>query len=193
MADLFDAIEFAAHAHRGQYRKRSRIPYIIHPLNVARILIDCGASDEMVIAGVLHDVVEDSQVALADLRAQFGEAVALLVNALTEPNHHGPWEKRKQATLDFLENAPQEVLLLELADKLDNVRWIRHDLEREGPDVWTRFTHGRDQQKWYHQKLAALFLRRVESECGKVLAREFDMNVRELFVESKSENGDVTE
>jgi len=67
---ISQAIEFAAGAHRGQYRKGSKIPYNIHPLNVGKILIEHGCFDEVVIAGILHDTVEDTPVTLDNIRAR---------------------------------------------------------------------------------------------------------------------------
>ncbi len=181
MATVFDAIEFAARAHAGQYRKGTRIPYILHPLSVARILIECNASDDIVIAAVLHDMVEDTKVTLADVRAQFGDKVAQLVKGMSEPNRSDTWENRKQATLDYLETAPQDVLLIEIADKLDNIRGMRQDFERDGAATWERFTRGYEKQKWYHERLVETFRRRINSECGARLAEEFEREVRAVF------------
>lgn len=181
MANIFHAIEFAARAHHGQYRKASPLPYIIHPLNVARILIECGAPDEIVIAAVLHDVVEDTKVTLDQVRAEFGQEVARLVEGMSEPDRKDTWENRKRGTLKFLENAPQDLLLIELADKLDNIREISNDIAREGDAVWKRFNRGRDRQEWLYEQLADLFNRRVTTECGTRLAREFAANVRSVF------------
>ncbi len=181
MPTLFDAIEFAARAHSGQYRKGTRVPYIIHPLAVARTLIECDASETLVIAALLHDVVEDTNTSLDAVRAAFGAEVAELVNALSEPHRQDPWELRKQGTLEFLETSSQDVLLLEIADKLDSLRDMRATLEREGERTWQRFNRGRDKQAWYHKALAEIFLRRATTECGIALAREFDAHARAVF------------
>lgn len=181
MPNLFTAIDFAARAHHGQYRKASQIPYIIHPLNVARILIECGASDELVIAAVLHDVVEDTPVTLQEVRAAFGDNIARLVQGMSEPNRKDKWEKRKQDMLSFFETAPQDLVLIELADRLDNIREIRRDLARYGDEVWKRFTRGKDQQKWVYVQFLDLFQRRLETECGKALVEEFEINIRAVF------------
>lgn len=180
-AQLFDAIEFAARAHHGQFRKASPLPYILHPLAVARILIECEASQEIVIAGVLHDVVEDTSVTLDEIRARFGARVAALVQGMSEPNRQDAWEKRKGAMLAAMETAPQDILWIELADKLDNIREIQKDIAREGEAVWQRFNRGRDQQKWLYEQYVNLFKRRVENECLRALADEFERRVRAVF------------
>lgn len=181
MPNVFDAIEFAARAHRDTFRKSTRIPYIVHPLAVARILIECDASEEIVIAGVLHDVVEDTPVTLPEIRAQFGDNIAEMVQGLTEPPKSQAWETRKRALLDSLETAPRSVLLIEIADKLDNIRDIRANLEQLGDATWERFNRGPVQQKWYYEELAQLFLRRAQDECTESLAREFAEHVRAVF------------
>jgi (p)ppGpp synthase/HD superfamily hydrolase len=186
MSDIFHAIEFAARAHHGQFRKASPLPYLLHPLNVARILIECGATGDVVLAAVLHDVVEDTPVTLAQVREAFGDEVARLVNAMSEPNRKDTWENRKRGTLELLETAPQDVLLIELADKLDNIRAVWHDLAREGEGVWSRFNRGREQQQWLYEKFAEIFNRRVETDCGRQLAREFDTLVRAVFQKTPS-------
>ncbi len=186
MSKLFDAIEFATRAHRGQFRKASPLPYIIHPLNVTRILIECDAAEDVVIAGVLHDVVEDTSVTLDDIHAQFGEHVAALVQGMSEPNRKDTWEHRKRAMLESFETAPQDVLLIELADRLDNIREIQKDLAREGDAVWARFHRGRDHQKWLYEQYVELFKRRVENECLRALVDEFERHVRVVFGETET-------
>ena len=64
---VFHAIELAARAHRGQVRKGSGVPYLIHPLNVAKLLIQEGCEEEVVVAGLMHDTVEDTDMKLADI------------------------------------------------------------------------------------------------------------------------------
>ena len=72
---LFEAIEFATKAHSGQYRKTTKVPYIIHPLGVVKILIDYGCREEVVAAGVLHDTVEDTDVTLGEIHSHFGKNI----------------------------------------------------------------------------------------------------------------------
>jgi (p)ppGpp synthase/HD superfamily hydrolase len=181
MPNIFDAIEFAARAHHGQFRKTTLIPYIFHPLNVARILIECGASDDLVLAAVLHDVVEDTPVTIEQVRAEFGENVAALVQATSEAEKKDTWENRKRAMLAMSESASQDILLLELADRLDNIREIQRDLSREGDAVWKRFNRGYAQQKWVYREFADLFSRRLASDCGIQLAQEFKTRVNTVF------------
>ena len=181
---IFDAIEYAARAHREHYRKGTRIPYIIHPVSVAKILIEYDCAEEIVVAGILHDTVEDTDVTLEEIRGSFGDKVAALVAAVSEPDKSDTWENRKRHTIECLKTAPLDVLILSCADKLDNIRSIKEDYERFGETVWKRFRRAKDSQQWYYQTLADVFLKREGSEPGATLFRQFNYEVRQVFPEN---------
>jgi len=180
-AALFAAVRFAADAHSGQFRKGSRVPYLVHPLNVAKILIDYGCSEDLAIAGLLHDTVEDTEVTLEEIRTIFGDAVARLVEFATEPAKLWTWEKRKQHTLEILETGETPGLLLSVADKLDNIRSIRSDLELNGDLAWERFKRPREKQRWYYQSLSRIFDARLVDSPGVELAAKFHTEVEVVF------------
>ncbi len=178
---LFEAIEFATKAHRHQHRKGTGVPYITHPLGVAHILIDHGCDEELVIAGVLHDTVEDTPVTLDDIRERFGKRVAALVEGASEPDKKDSWENRKQYTIEYLRTAPEDVALVACADKLDNIRSVRCDHLRMGDTIWERFKRDRQQQCWYYRNLAEVFRARADGEPGRTLFREFISEVDAFF------------
>ncbi len=178
---LFEAIEFAVHAHRGHFRKSTLIPYIVHPLNVGRILLEYGCSVVVVTAGILHDTLEDTPVVFEDILTRFGEDVANLVSWVSEPDKSDIWENRKEHTLASLESASQEVLLIALADKLDNIQSIHRALEREGDAVWSRFSRPIGAQAWYYQNLVDVFRRRVNEEPGLSLCKALQAGVEQVF------------
>ncbi|NIO09688.1 MAG: HD domain-containing protein [Deltaproteobacteria bacterium] len=178
---IFQAVEFAAKAHSGQFRKGTRVPYLIHPLGVARILIESGSSEDVVLAGLLHDTVEDSTTSLDDVRSEFGGEVARLVEMVSEPRKSDPWEKRKQHTLDVLESLPLEAVYVSLADKLDNIRDMRADYEKLGDDVFLRFNRSKDQQEWYYRSLADVFSKRISDEPFLSLALELRFEIVKVF------------
>jgi (p)ppGpp synthase/HD superfamily hydrolase len=180
-AALFAAVRFAADAHSGQFRKGSRVPYLVHPLNVAKILIDYGCSEDLAIAGLLHDTVEDTEVTLEEIRTIFGDAVARLVEFATEPAKLWTWEKRKQHTLSLLTTGETPGLLLSVADKLDNIRSIRSDLELNGDLAWERFKRPREKQRWYYQSLSRIFDARLVDSPGVELAAKFHTEVEVVF------------
>lgn len=147
------AKDFAEKAHRGQTRKNSNAPYITHPIRVAERLEVAGFSDELVCAGYLHDVVEDTPYEIEDIKAVFGGRVAELVAAHTEDKSKS-WQERKQHTIDTVKSAENEVKYLIVADKLDNLLGLEQDLETQGDIIWRNFNAGVEQQKWYNTSIS---------------------------------------
>jgi (p)ppGpp synthase/HD superfamily hydrolase len=173
LTDRFSrAVDYARIAHAVQVRKGSNIPYIYHLLGVASLVIEFGGNEDQVIAGLLHDTIEDCGAEHeAMIRTQFGDAVANIVVDCTDgtaegkASHTDPeakrrdWIERKLAYLAHLRAAPDQTLLVSACDKLHNARAIVQDLE--DPDVGTRvfdrFTGGRDGTLGYYQALAEIF------------------------------------
>lgn len=179
---IHTAIFFAAESHRGQFRKGTEVPYIIHPLNVGKLLVRYGCSLEIVTAGILHDTVEDTAVTIEDIHRSFGEKVATIVAGTSEPDKTAPWEYRKHHTIDFLKTASMDILLVACADKLDNIRTIREDLELSGESVWSRFNRSKKFQRWYYTSLADIFVSRMEKGRYAVLARRVQSEVAAVFI-----------
>lgn len=140
------ALALAARAHRDQLRKGTDLPYITHPVHVSIILIRHGFSEDLAIAGLLHDVVEDTDTSLAPIGAEFGDDLARLVEAVTETKSADgaalPWEQRKAEKLAHLQAAGPDVAALKAADAIHNLRSISADLRSAGPVVWERFKRG---------------------------------------------------
>jgi (p)ppGpp synthase/HD superfamily hydrolase len=179
------ALAFAARAHRTQVRKGGDVPYVQHPVHVAIILLKHGFAEEVAIAGVLHDVVEDCGVALDEIRDQFGDGVADLVASVTETktaNEGGeardrPWRVRKDEQLAHLAEASAETAALKAADALHNCHSTLRDLEAMGPSAWSRFNAPPEDQIWYHRAVA----RAVHERLGDhPLARELEAVVERL-------------
>jgi (p)ppGpp synthase/HD superfamily hydrolase len=124
------ALEFAAARHGGQRREADRAPFILHPLEVAHLLHGRGCADGVVAAGVLHDTVEDAHVTLEELAAHFGERVAALVGAVTEPESEGSYRERKAALRTAVEGAEDDALVIYAADKVAKSRELRMALAR---------------------------------------------------------------
>jgi (p)ppGpp synthase/HD superfamily hydrolase len=181
MTTIFDAIEVAARAHRGHCRKGTDIPYIVHPLAVAKILIDAGCPEDVVVAGILHDTVEDTPLSLDEIRHTFGEVVARIVEGASEPDKSKPWEARKAHTIEFLRMASEAVLLVSCADKIENLEAIRDDRERVGEEVWIRFRRGRDQQEWYYRSVLAVLEERLTARPGLSLVSHLKEALAEVF------------
>ena len=182
---LFDqALIFAAKAHDGQYRKGNNVPYITHPVALAITLISVEAPDSVIIAALLHDVVEDTAVTEAEIEATFGAEVAQLVHAVSEPDRDAPWEERKSHTIEKLRYATLPVKLLACADKLHNIQSMARDYAEQGEAVWGRFNRGREQQAWYYQSLVQSLLSNLpQSEKYPIFAK-FQQEVENLFAKA---------
>lgn len=174
------AIEFSAKAHTGHFRKGSQIPYITHPLEVAKILgeaVDPEQNEALICAGLLHDTVEDTDTSLETIRQEFGDEVADLVASDSE-NKLLPWEKRKQNTIDFLKNeATRDMQMLACADKLANLRSVKADYAKIGEDVWDIFVRGKEKQAWYYKGV----LDALKPLNDLPMYREFEALVQEIF------------
>ncbi|MBN1832228.1 MAG: bifunctional (p)ppGpp synthetase/guanosine-3',5'-bis(diphosphate) 3'-pyrophosphohydrolase [Deltaproteobacteria bacterium] len=179
------AIEFAVKAHYNQVRKGSDIPYITHPLAVGIILAKAGCSDGVIMAGILHDTVEDTSVTLDDLRDTFGEKVSMIVKGASELDKSLKWEERKSHTHDFLKGASQEVKFVALADKLHNIRTIASDYAKIGEALWERFNRGRDAQQWYYQGLVQALHDDSAGKTYQILHKEFSREVDRVFENKK--------
>jgi (p)ppGpp synthase/HD superfamily hydrolase len=140
------ALRFAIRTHevhQKQKRKGKDIPYITHPLVVGMLLARTGASEEVVIAGMLHDTVEDSspdhKVDVSTLEKEFGAKVAALVDSVTEHNKSLPWEERKREALLHIDTLDHDGLLLKSADIISNMRELIDDYADDGDAVFARF------------------------------------------------------
>ena len=163
---IAQALALAVEAHDGQKRKGTSIPYIAHPMGVASIALDHGADEEQAMAALLHDAVEDGGAEYAErIRTKFGDRVADIVAGCTDgvPDASGrkpPWQDRKQAYLDHLQSASDDVLLVSSSDKLHNARAIVEDLLNIGQRVFDRFSASKEQTLWYYESLAQIFASR---------------------------------
>lgn len=124
LAAVMQAAEFAARVHAGQRRKGGRVPYVNHVIEVGRLVAEDGRGAQAVIAALLHDVVEDSDVRLSEIEVRFGKGVARLVDALTD---RPEWEAlarphRKALQAEHIAHAPAEAKAIKIADQTSNVR-----------------------------------------------------------------------
>lgn len=114
------AIKYASYAHRAQVRKDGVTPYIVHPYGVYRIAMRYGCNEDQLIAALLHDTVEDTEVTIDDIRINFGDNVARLVWGLTTPDKSTMpglnRAQRRQAEIQRLLKEPSDVILVKLAD-----------------------------------------------------------------------------
>lgn len=135
-----DALACAREAHAGQVRNGSGgMPYVEHPTMVAALLAENGYGDEVVAAALLHDVVEDSETTVAELRERFGETVAGLVDALSDDESIEDYRERKEEHRARVLDADGAALAIYCADKLTNVETLHRAYRREGAVVADEF------------------------------------------------------
>ena len=181
LTDRFDrALVYATHVHAGQVRKGTSIPYVSHLLAVAAIVLEYGGDEDLAIAALLHDSVEDQGGVprLEDVRSRFGDRVANVVEAcsdsLADTDRGEPkadWTTRKTAYLEHLRTAKDDALRVSLADKVHNARAILRDLRNPdvGASVWLRFSRPRADTLWYYRSLACKFRKRLPGQLADEL------------------------
>lgn len=172
------AIAFAAKAHEGQSRKATDVPYISHPYSVGIMLLQAGCREDVVIAGILHDTVEDTPVTEKDIELAFGKNVAALVMAASEQDKSLPWEKRKQHTIDHLSQTSEEACQIICTDKLHNLRSMVSDYEKLGDSLWERFNKGKDRQEWYYRSLLTILEKKLPDQ---QMVQSFSIEMMKLF------------
>lgn len=132
------AYELLISKHAGQRQKVNGRPYVEHPIAVATDVGNAGFEPEMVAAALLHDIVENSEVTVEELRQRFGERVATLVDAMTDENEVEPYERRKSLHRERVVAAGPEAAAIFAADKLNNVRALRCAYADDGEAVAER-------------------------------------------------------
>ncbi len=179
---LDDAMRKAAWAHEqaGQHRKGSDIPYIIHPFGVMLIASNVTDDEDILIACLLHDIVEDVESSIygrAEIQADFGNNVLALVMDVTKDENEQDWHLQSKAYLNHLEyKASDGAIIVSAADKIHNLLSIISDYQRVGDDLWGRFTtkNSKDQLWLYESILAVIQKRNAPTVLCETLAEQVD-------------------
>jgi (p)ppGpp synthase/HD superfamily hydrolase len=177
---LQQAFRYAAEKHAGQTRKQSAVPYLSHLMAVAGLVLEAGGDEDMAIAALLHDVVEDcgGMPRLREVRKQFGPRVAKIVEGCTDAYvmPKPEWMQRKKDYISEVKYADAETRLVSASDKLHNVRTILADYRQHGEAVWKRFTGKKEGTLWYYRALCNEYRRRNPNR----ITRELEIAVTEL-------------
>ena len=145
---------FAILAHNGQVRKNEpEKPMIIHPIGVGKLLEYYGYDDNVVAAGYLHDVVEDTKYLIEDIKKEFGDDIADLVMVASEPDKSLSWEERKKHTIKQTKTLPLRKKLVICADKINNLEDLIIKFQKTGIRDFSKFNRGEDKQKWYYTSI----------------------------------------
>ncbi|MGB9233836.1 MAG: HD domain-containing protein [Terriglobales bacterium] len=173
------AFRYAAEKHDGQVRKQTAVPYLSHLMAVASLVLEAGGDEDMAIAALLHDVVEDcgGMPRLREIRRQFGSRVAKIVEGCTdsygEPKPE--WLARKQNYLREVKHADRDTRLVSASDKLHNVRTVLADYRKDGDAIWVRFNGKKEGTLWYYRALSDEYEKKPNR-----ITRELEIAVREL-------------
>jgi (p)ppGpp synthase/HD superfamily hydrolase len=185
-----EAVDFALELHADHARKQSGVPYAAHLLSVAALAMEHGADEDVAIAALLHDAVEDrgGLPTLKRIRDRFGERPARIVLACSDSDavdedEKAPWRERKERYLEHLKVADADARLVSACDKLHNARSILSDLRTEGPRVFLRFQRDEPTLEgkracvlWYYRSLVEEFRARGPEH----LAGELERTVAEI-------------
>jgi len=184
-ARFSEAVRWAAMLHADDVRKGTRIAYVSHLLGVASLVLEDGGTEEEAIAALLHDTIEDRGTPEAEIRARFGQPIADIVVACTEPRDvdrtAATWRERKTRYLEHLEAGVSEsALRVTAADKLHNARSILADLRDHGPGVWDKFNAPVDDHVWYYTELVRVLSDAHDGPTVRELQRVVDELVAEV-------------
>ena len=196
---ILKAINFAVDKHNNYYkenpyRKGTKIPYIVHPLGVMNILLKERSNkfkitDDVIVAGILHDTVEDTHTSLEEIKEKFGENVKKLVFHESEPEYlkndpdkEKTWKSRKEYTVKILKKLDKYSKIIACADKLDNIRSMKEDIFFNRAR-WKRFDSPepkKENEGWYYKSILESLQEGEsieDSDCFKL----FKKKVKEVF------------
>ncbi len=177
---LDSALRKAAWAHEksGQHRKGTDIPYIIHPVGVMVIASNVTDDEDVLIACLMHDVLEDVRADIYDegkMREEFGSRVVEIVKNVTKDGDKPDWRDRANDYLQHLEySASDEAVIVSASDKIHNLLSILVDYSTYGEELWNRFStkSSADQLWWYESILAVIERRKVPEMLVNQLAEQ---------------------
>jgi len=188
---------FAIRAHMGQVRKSEPDkPMIMHPIGVGQLLESFGYDDNVVAAGYLHDVVEDTKYTIEDIEKEFGKDIANLVMGASEPDKSLSWEDRKRHTIEETRKLPFRNKLVICADKINNLEDLFLKFEKIGNRDFSAFKRGEESQEWYYTSIyeslvsgedkdLPIFVR-LKDILDKVFAKKEDLFFRDtIFVDNQ--------
>lgn len=177
------AIVFALRAHAGTERRGKGFPYIVHPLEAVTIVATMTSDQELLAAAALHDTVEDTDVTIDQIRAEFGDRIASLVAADSDMpvqgmNAEDSWYVRKQAAIDRIAASSHDAKIVAMGDKLSNMRAIARDYAMQGDALWNLFrVKNRKDHEWHYRGLAEA-LRELQDTFAY---KEFEQLINQVF------------
>lgn len=188
------ALLFAADAHRGQMRKGTTIPYLIHLIRTWDYVRQMTEDPEELAAALLHDVLEDTSVTYRELQDVFGVRVAELVAGESEYKREEypaeeTWQIRKQETIHRLQSCLGEeqkrpAMHIALADKLANLFSMAYEYRHVGDSLWQKFNQReKSMHGWYYRQMGEVFTAYFSQGRERSLVEEYQIYYREVFGE----------
>ena len=180
---LENAIRVASQYHDGQFRKEhDHLPYISHPFSVAALVSNYTEDEDIIIAALLHDTVEDTEMTHEELTSLFGERVNTLVDAVSEPKGDVPWKDRKDIYLAKLKAASVDAVLIAAADKIHNMQSKHRIYAAQGRDFFESLGLLDKKYVWYHGTVCDIVEERLGAAPIVELYKETFVKEKELFV-----------
>ncbi len=161
---LYRAINKATWAHRNQKRKGSDLPFIVHPYSVMSIASYVTDNEDILIACLLHDVIEDvpEEYSKAQIVEDFGQKVLDLVLDVTKDEQAGDWREKCDKYLYHIEfMASDDAVIVSCADKIHNLISILDDYKIHKDELWKRFNSGKEDQYWWYESNLGVIRKRL--------------------------------
>jgi (p)ppGpp synthase/HD superfamily hydrolase len=152
MTRIEQALRLAFEAHATQTRKTDGSPYVIHPIMVAQLLMTYGVNENVIVAALLHDVLEDTMVSREIVLDVAGTTALAIVEAVSEDKHL-PWEARKEAYVRQVIESGESVRLVSVADKIHNIESLLDHIAKVGDEAWSAFNRGKEAKLWFETLL----------------------------------------
>ncbi|MFH1453106.1 MAG: HD domain-containing protein [Armatimonadota bacterium] len=173
-----NAKELVLKLHQGQVRKADGSPYFFHPYSVADMLSGYTGDEDIIIAGLLHDVLEDVPgYDYDDMERNFGKRIAGIVSEVSEEKdpddtkekNEATWESRKRKYLEHLEHASYEALMVSAADKYHNLFSLYIAYKAQGEGLWSKFNASPEKTLWFYESVIKVLQERLDSKIVKDL------------------------
>jgi len=176
------AINMAAEKHLNQKRKNTGYPFVVHPFSVGFILSEFTNDEDIIAAGLLHDVLEDAEnYTFLDMKNDFGLRVAEIVKESSEEKYPKgikdkkiTWETRKKQKLRQLKNASKEALMVSAADKIHNLKSIIRNYGKQGEKIWTKFNAPPEKKYWYYKEAVGIITKRLDGKISRDLEKIYN-------------------
>lgn len=177
------ALNLSAQKHDCQIRKSSKLPFIIHPVSVMIILSEYTEDEDIWVASLLHDILEDVEgYEYQDLKKDFGEKIAQIVKGVSEESDlianrlddKKTWQSRKEQYIENLKEATLESLMVCTADKIHNLRSMTRIYQEQGGKMWQDFNAPLKKQLWYYESVLKILKEKLNNPIIKQLELEFE-------------------